>query len=128
MLKTALSLGAVALIGLASCTEVPAPSGGSTEAPVTVELEGASYSVALGDVRTSCSDPALAELECAEVAVRAKVTRAGAAFAGTEDERAAARQVIGKACEARAMKSGRFTPTDGVFQGGMWVFDEACGS
>ena len=127
MVKISMGLPLAVMMVLVSCGETPSTGGGSSEAPVSVELGGATYQVALGQVRSSCSDPSLAELDCAEVMTRAKVTRPATPMIGSEDERAAVRQVIGTACEARGMSAGRFSPTAGVYQSGVWVFDDACG-
>lgn len=119
-------LPVLALAAVAACAEIGTETPTRTDGPVRIELDGTAYDVALGQLRSGCSDPALAELECEETSMRSKVTREGAAFAGTEDERAAARLVTGRACEAAGLEPGRFGPADGNFQDGIWVFDDAC--
>lgn len=100
--------------------------GGAAGGPVVIESGAERFVVALGQIGVNCPDGAVSAADCAGTKLRAKVTRQGAAFAGTEDERASVRVAIGKACEARGQSSGRFTLTDGNYQSGIWVFDDAC--
>lgn len=113
---------------VAGCEPVPgggAPGKGGGGA-VVVDQGGQKISVDLATLGVNCPDGALSPADCAKTTQRAKVTRVGTAFGGTEDERAAARLAIGKACEARGQAPGRFTLTDGNYQSGIWVFDDAC--
>ena len=124
---------ALAAVALSGC-ETPAGdpggtgsgTGGGSTGPVVVDQGGDKISVALGEIGVNCPAGASSAADCAGTSLRAKVTRDGTPFAGTEDERAAARVALGPACEARGMAPGRFGLTDGNFQGGIWVFDDAC--
>ena len=111
---------------LSACAPVDPAGNNSAASSAAPAQSSQKLSVALAQVGTNCPAGATDAGQCAGRAWKASVSSSGAAFVGSEDERAAARLAIAEACAGKGLRGGKFTLTDGAFKGGNWVFDDAC--